>query len=132
MTKKVPICVDFDGTIVTHEYPLIGMPLPGAIEWMKKWQSVGGQIILFTMRSGASLDEAVTYLQAGGIELHGINRNPTQHNWTSSPKAYGAMYVDDAAIGCPLTNYVGCNRPGVDWSIVGPLVFQRLLDTQKG
>jgi len=36
------ICVDFDGTIVEHEFPAIGLPVPGAVEKMihehqKEW-----------------------------------------------------------------------------------------------
>ena len=35
--SKLTICVDFDGTIVDHAYPHVGVSNPGAIEWMKKW-----------------------------------------------------------------------------------------------
>ena len=32
------IAVDFDGTIVTHEYPKIGKPIPFAIDALKRLQ----------------------------------------------------------------------------------------------
>ena len=32
------IAIDFDGTIVTHEYPKIGKPIPFAIQTLKKLQ----------------------------------------------------------------------------------------------
>lgn len=126
------ICVDFDGTIVDHVFPLIGSPVPGAIEWMQAWQKLGAKIILFTMRSdgqeaGNVLTEAVEYLKDNGIELFGINQNPTQYHWTTSPKAYGHIYVDDAAFGCPLIMMEGFRRQCVDWAIVGPEIEKMLI-----
>jgi hypothetical protein len=116
------ICVDFDGTIVDHRYPNIGQPAPGAIEWLNHWIKAGGRIVLFTMRSGAHLDDAVAFIRDQGISLHGINHNPDQASWSSSPKAYGHIYVDDAAFGCPMVKPEGFERACVDWSIVGPAV----------
>ena len=40
--------------------------------------------------------------EAGGIEFFGVNCNPAQASWTTSPKIYSHVYVDDAAAGCPL------------------------------
>jgi sugar phosphate isomerase/epimerase len=121
-----PICVDFDGTIVNHEYPKVGRPLPKALDWIKSWQRRGAEIILWTMRSGKELDEAVAYLKDNGIELFGINENPRQKTWTQSPKAYAPIYVDDAAFGCPLKPFYPESRPGVDWSVVGPAIYHML------
>ena len=72
--------------------------------------------------SGTKLDEAVEYIKKAGIKLYGINNNPVQCNWTSSPKAYANVYIDDAAYGCPLmlSNEMGA-RPMVDWSKVSLL-----------
>lgn len=108
------ICIDFDGTIVKHDYPNIGEPVPHAIEAIKWFQSNGHEIILFTMRGGKYLDDAVNYLEDNGIELFGVNTNPIQKTWTDSPKAYGEIYIDDSAVGCPLI-YVENERPYVDW-----------------
>ena len=108
------VCIDFDGTIVEHRYPAIGKPVPGAIAAMKHLQKSGFKIILWTMRSGEELDQAVIYVKSQGIELYGINENPDQSSWTQSPKAYAQYYIDDAAVGCPLTiNPTG--RPYVNW-----------------
>ena len=125
------ICIDFDGTIVDHRFPEIGPPVPGALEWMGKFQDAGARLILFTMRSdggrnGNVLSDAVNYLQGNGIQLYGINVNPTQVHWTSSPKAYGQLYIDDAAFGCPLIQLEGFQRPCVDWEVVGPAVMSML------
>jgi hypothetical protein len=119
------ICIDFDGTVVDHRYPDIGESAPGAISWLKKLQRHGARLILFTMRSDSKvgrplLRDAVQYLEANGVKLYGVNRNPDQDDWTSSPKAYGDVYVDDSAFGCPLVKPKGFARPCVDWQIVGP------------
>ena len=125
------ICVDFDGTIVDHRFPEIGPPVPGALEWMAEFQNAGARLILFTMRSDGgkhvdALTRAVDYLTDNGIKLYGVNKNPTQVHWTSSPKAYGQLYIDDAAFGCPLTQPDGFQRPCVDWDVVGPGVMDLL------
>ena len=110
------IGVDFDGTIVTHEYPDIGEPVPLALATMHELSEKGHQLILWTMRSDEYLDEAVKYVEKNGITLFGINKNPEQHTWTNSPKAYCQLYIDDAALGCPLTFYPGTGkRPFVNW-----------------
>lgn len=114
------VCVDFDGTIVEHDFPRIGAPVTGAIDWMKAWARSGARIVLFTMRSGEFLDEAVEYLHAHQVPLLGINENPEQRDWSASPKAFGHIYVDDAAYGCPLVYPASGARPFVDWSKVGP------------
>ncbi|PIE65137.1 MAG: hypothetical protein CSA26_04665 [Desulfobacterales bacterium] len=121
------ICVDFDGTIVDHRFPEIGKPVPGAIKWLKRIQKRNGRIILYTMRSdnesgGNLLAEAVRYIKAEGVELYGINENPEQKQWTTSPKVYADLYIDDAAFGCPLIHPQGFARPCVDWKKVGPSV----------
>lgn len=119
------IAIDFDGTIVEHRYPDIGRPVIGAFAWMRTFQNHGAKLILFTMRSGKSLDEAVEFCRKNGIEFWGVNTNPEQRNWTTSPKAYARLYIDDAAFGCPLIN-CDPHRPCVDWSVVGPAVEKLL------
>ena len=111
------ICVDFDGTVVTHEYPEIGKPVPKALEVLKELIAEGHTITLFTMRSGEPLDQAANYLRENGVPLYGINENPTQKKWTQSPKAYGHLYIDDAAVGCPLILKFH-RKPVVDWDSI--------------
>lgn len=117
------IAVDFDGTCTTHNYPKIGRDI-GAERVLKRLVAKGHQIILWTMRSGNELKEAVQWFQERNIPLFGVNRNPSQRNWTKSPKPYAHLYIDDAALGCPL-----CKRefPGesqyVDWEAVEQILF---------
>lgn len=130
------IAVDFDGTIVEHQFPRVGPPVPGAVDWMKRFQELGAKLILWTMRSDGRADgsnpltDAVEYCRANGIEFWGVNTNPEQAAWTGSPKAYAHVYIDDAAAGTPLVfphPATGHDRPYVDWEEVGPLVERVLL-----
>jgi hypothetical protein len=109
------ICVDFDGTCVTHEFPSIGKDI-GAIPVLKALINEGHKLILFTMRGEDHLAAAVKWFEDHDLDLYGINTNPTQKHWTDSPKAYGHIYIDDAALGCPLLfDTKISNRPFVDW-----------------
>ena len=112
------IGVDFDGTIVEHQYPRIGPPVPGALETLRQLERSGNKLVLWTMRSGYELEDAVSYLQANGVTLWGINTNPEQDNWTTSPKAECNVYIDDAGFGCPLVYPTDEGRPYVDWEAV--------------
>lgn len=114
--NKIYICVDFDGTLVTHDYPKIGKELPGAVLTCKQLITAGHQLILWTMRSGKELQDAVQWCFERHIVLVGVNTNPTQKSWTTSPKAYASLYIDDAALGVPLNyNPTFSNRPYVNW-----------------
>lgn len=116
--KNLIICVDFDGTCVTHEYPNIGKEI-GAAEVLKQLTDKGHKLILFTMRSGKELQDAINWFEERNIPLFGINQNPEQYTWTSSPKPYAHLYIDDAAFGCPIKyDRALSNRPFVNWDII--------------
>lgn len=127
------IGIDFDGTCVTHEFPKVGKDI-GAIPVLKELVRKGHKLVLFTMRSdienpqsddynihpvgGMYLTDAVNWFKENDIPLWGINKNPEQHTWTHSPKAYCQLYIDDAALGCPLIHDKDIERPYVDWRMV--------------
>jgi hypothetical protein len=119
------IAVDFDGTIVEHRYPVIGEPVPGAVETLKWLQECGAKIILYTMRSRVQLVEAAAWIANRGIELWAINTNPEQASWTTSPKAYAHIYIDDAALGCPVKMDSDNVRLCVDWVDVRAILEAR-------
>ncbi len=126
------VCVDFDGTCVTHEFPRVGRFI-GAQRVLKRLVDEGHQLILWTMRSdveepssqdtdihaegGDYLTQAVKWFERFEIPLLGINSNPEQGSWTHSPKAYAHLYIDDAALGIPLV-YGYTERPYVNWNAV--------------
>ena len=122
--------VDFDGTCVFHEYPRIGKDAPHAVRVLRRIIESGHLIVLNTMRSSAddTLLPAVLWFQANGIELFGINNNPDQGDWTTSTKAYANIYIDDAALGCPVSNWLDA-RPVVDWLQVETMLEQKGLLT---
>ena len=125
------IAIDFDGSIVDHMFPSVGNPVPGAVEWIKKFYEAGATLILWTMRSdgpeGDFLTDAINYCEENDLNFAFYNENP--QNWTTSPKAYAHQYIDDAAFGCPLKeNPRFGGRPYVDWDIVGPAVLEFLLE----
>jgi hypothetical protein len=123
------IVLDFDGTCITHNFPNLGEDI-GAIPVLKRLTDNGHNIILFTMRcdnqkespgiyEGDFLTQAVNWFIDNDIPLYGVQKNPTQHSWTSSPKAYGQLIIDDAALGCPLKmNLSKSHRAFVDWDEV--------------
>lgn len=111
------ICIDFDGTCTTHQFPHIGVEI-GAASVLKKLTEKGHRLILFTMRSGEHLKNAYDWFYKNDIPLYGVQQNPTQILWTSSPKAYGQMYIDDAALGCPLsTEPIELEEDSLDYSL---------------
>ena len=116
------IAIDFDGTCVTHDYPRIGKDI-NAVNVLKKLVANGHKLILNTMRSGKELKEAINWFKKNDIELYGANENPTQKKWTNSPKVYANLYIDDAALGCPLKMDLSLSdRPFVDWEAVSCLL----------
>lgn len=119
--KSMYVGIDFDGTMVEHKYPEIGEPITAAIETVKDLMCAGHKIILYTMRSGERLAQAVEYLEDQEIKLYSVNENPSQKYWTESKKIFCNLYIDDAALGCPLV----CpdkGRPFVDWEEVRELL----------
>ena len=69
------IAVDFDGTIVTHEYPVIGEELPFATETLRMLARDGHQLILWSVREGRLLQEAVDWCRERGVEFWAVNRD---------------------------------------------------------
>lgn len=116
--RQVVIAVDFDGTCVDHRYPQVGPSVPGAADVLRELAAAGHQLIIWTMRDGQYLEDAKAWWDYQDIPYFGANRNPDQ-NWSSSPKAYAHIYIDDAALGCPLVvGHPEAERPFVDWVAV--------------
>ena len=117
------IVIDFDVTCVTHDFPEIGREI-GATPVLRELADAGHRLILFTMRSNdkrksnRTLDDAIEWFSERDIPLFGIQAHPGQKTWTSSPKAYGEMYIDDAALGCPLIIPEDSGRPYADWKTI--------------
>ena len=97
------IAVDFDGTIVEHRYPSIGKELPFAIETLLKLKEEGHRLILWTVREGELLDEAVEFCRKRGLEFYAINRDypeeEQEHNNHFTRKLKADLWIDDRNLG---------------------------------
>ena len=97
------IAVDFDGTIVEHQYPSIGKELPFAIETLRKLASEGHRLILWTVREGQYLDDAVEFCRSRGLEFYAINRDypeeKQEHNEHFTRKLKADLWIDDRNLG---------------------------------
>lgn len=121
------IAIDFDGTCVTHMYPEVGENI-GAEYVLKALTEEGHILVLNTMRSGKELKDAENWFKKYNIPLYGVNKTPGQENWTSSPKVYAKLYIDDSALGCPLNSHYTF----VDWATVAEmLVNYGILSSDK-
>ena len=79
------IAVDFDGTIVTNEYPAIGKEIPFAIDVLLRLQKEEHhQLILWTVRTNKSLEEAVEFCKSRGLEFYSVNKNYPEEDIKSS------------------------------------------------
>mgnify|MGYP001292194293 CR=1 FL=1 len=95
------IGVDFDGTIVEDAFPKIGPPMLFAFETLKKLQSEGHRLILWTYRSGQKLQEAVDFCLQNGIEFYAINKNfpEEEYHIKDSRKIHADLFIDDRNVG---------------------------------
>lgn len=111
------IGIDFDGTLVSWNFPLVGKDI-GAAKVCRDLVKKGVKIILYTMRNKEFLDDAVKWCKDNEIKLYGVNENPSQ-TWSDSRKVHADIYIDDQALGCPLKEDKSISdRPFVDWDKV--------------
>lgn len=97
------IAVDFDGTIVEHRYPAIGREIPFAVDTLKKLVAERHKLILWTVREGKLLDEALTYCRERGLEFYAVNRDypeeESESNNHFSRKLKADLFIDDRNLG---------------------------------
>ena len=96
------IAVDFDGTIVEHKYPAIGKERPFALDALKKLQEEDHKIILWSVREGKLLDEAVEFCRQRGLEFYAVNSDFPNASWSGSGvtrKIKADIYIDDRNLG---------------------------------
>ncbi len=95
------IAVDFDGTIVEHQYPAIGKTKLFAFETLKALQKKNHSLILWTFRSGKFLDEAVEFCKKNGVEFYAANKNYPEEVFdpSVSRKVNAEVFIDDRNLG---------------------------------
>ena len=120
------IAVDFDGTIVTHEYPKIGTELPFATETLKMLIKDHHRLILWSVREGKLLDEAVEWCRERGVEFWAVNKDYPEESVESnnhfSRKLKADWFIDDRGeIYQIITKHTSYRR----------LIKQKLMSTQE-
>ena len=113
------IAVDFDGTIVEHRYPAIGKELPFAIDTLRKLAEEGHRLILWTVREGQYLDDAVEFCRSRGLEFYAVNRDypeeEKEKNQHFTRKLKADLWIDDRNLG---------GLP--DWGTIYEMIHHRL------
>ncbi len=97
------IAVDFDGTIVEHKYPAIGEEIPFATETLRMLIADRHKVILWSVREGELLEEAVKWCKDRGVDFYAINKDypeeTEEHNNHFSRKLKADLFIDDRNIG---------------------------------
>lgn len=112
------IAVDFDGTIVEHRYPAIGKEIPFATETLRRLIEDGHKLILWTVREGKLLDEAVDFCEKRGVHFYAVNKDYDDVELEKnhfSRKIKAQYFIDDRNIG---------GLP--DWGTIYQLVSRRM------
>lgn len=97
------IAVDFDGTIVTHRYPDIGDEIPFATETLKMLIKEHHKLILWSVREGKLLQDAIDWCRERGVEFYAVNKDypeeKVEYNNHFSRKIKADLFIDDRNIG---------------------------------
>ncbi|MBS1650435.1 MAG: hydrolase [Bacteroidetes bacterium] len=95
------IAVDFDGTIVEHKYPAIGREMLFAFATLKELNKKGHKLLLWTIRTGKELDEAVEFCKKNGVEFYAVNKNYPEEiiDEKISRKLNADIFIDDRNVG---------------------------------
>ena len=109
------IAVDFDGTIVEHKYPSIGEERPFAISTLRMLADQRHRLILWTVRRGKELEEAVEWCRARGFEFYAVNKNFPEEILDEGcfGKINADVFIDD------------CNLGGLpDWGVIYKMITE--------
>ena len=110
------IAVDFDGTIVEHRYPEIGDELPFATYTLKMLANQHHRLILWTVRRGHLLEEAVEWCKKRGVEFYAVNKSFPEEVLNENNcfgKINADLFIDDRNLG------------GIpDWGIIYKMVTE--------
>lgn len=86
--KKI-IGIDFDGTCVTDLYPYVGDNI-GAAKVLRELADKN-LLILYTVRDGKYLQDAVDWFRDNHINLYSVNYNPEPVSSSPKKERYGRM-----------------------------------------
>ena len=115
------IAVDFDGTIVEHKYPMIGKEIPFATATLRQLMKDGHKLILWSVREGDLLQEAVDWCEERGVRFYAVNADLDEDGADKagsehfSRKVKAHMFIDDRNLG-GLT----------DWGTIYKMISKRM------
>ena len=98
MNNPTIYAIDFDGTICENRFPEIGILWADAWQFITDLQRRGDKWILFTMREGKSLDEALEFLERNHLRPDAVNDNLPEMCalYKNNPrKVFAHVYIDD-------------------------------------
>ena len=105
------IAVDFDGTVVRHDFPEIGPEVPGALLVLSELYEQGHTLLLHTARTEEYLLYAEEWCRDQGIRFANYDEFVREAPWGHNNRKVAADYfIDDRGANIPL-NY---DRT-VDW-----------------
>jgi ribonucleotide monophosphatase NagD (HAD superfamily) len=116
--KYKRIACDYDGTIAFDSYPEVGAVKEYASVVLRRVKEAGGQIIIWTCRTGKDAEEVKKKLADAGIEYDAFNDNlpETQLMFPdNSRKVFADVYIDDKANFCE----------EIDWFWIESKLFER-------
>lgn len=96
------IAVDFDGVLCEDRFPEIGAPDYDIISLVRQLIDAGHEVILWTCRVDARLQEAVEWCEDRGLRFCAVNENAPSNRarWAAeypngTRKVYADVYVED-------------------------------------
>lgn len=113
--KYKTFAIDFDGTIVDKEQKTL---LPHADRIIKRIRESGGQVAIWTCRTGEYAEEAKQFLKQHSIEFDSFNSTIpfVKEKWGNcGRKIWAEVYIDDSSIHC---------RNGVDWLEIEKILWE--------
>jgi hypothetical protein len=110
--SEFKIGLDFDGTVLSHDYPDLGEDV-GAFPWLNCVNGqLGVEVLLVTSRTGQPLEEALGACEERGLVV------------SVGKLAECDVFISDRSIGTPLTGPP--HNQYVDWSKVGPILLEKV------
>ena len=100
MSNRV-IAVDFDGCLCSNRWPMIGKANNDAIRSLICRREQGARLILWTCRTGALLNEAVTWCSRHGLVFDAVNEGLPERvaqYGGDTRKVHADEYWDDRAV----------------------------------
>ncbi len=121
------LLIDFDGTIVEHEFPQIGAPLHGAFKTLIDLKAAGYKLVLWTCRDDSHRDtpltDAIEFCKQNGVRFDGVNQtlpcDEFRDEYMPRAKPHAMLCIDDRNLG---------GFPG--WHVVREMFGLTPLDTE--